>query len=516
MKPLDPQQPVSPAELAAIVASHDRLQQWNTLVEAALTASSDRPAPGLLSNIRETARLIIESGRHVSAQNFELMRAMNIHDRTLSIPEVMEGVGQGALDYIREKFPQPVASGDMSLAHSKAHVAALESSLKQGYSALSHAAAMAMDHPAQFAAAVAEIPEKVASDYQQSITHLQTGMAQAVNSQDPSRSLGLVLGAGMTQVVGETFDPFKKLEKGADAANDLAQAEQRLDQVPDMAASMRWEDFAKLGAGTVPGGGRINRDFSEKFRFYPLPREVYYREGPNFFQSGVSLDGEHSILIISQDGPGYGYGDELHKAALKVYHNHGIEITAHDGNWPKKPNYTNWRQYDAGLAAGLTPQQAALNTFSGKMARESGLTRATVVENTPYRIHVDFQRPDWGNDAAWNDYANHWVSSMGNRADHSLHQQPPRPEELFPIPKAEGAAATEPPPPASHDVHGRVGQAVNNVAEASDPVADPVENMLIGHIAASDLSPEAKTMAIARVRDNFASTEMTPQDPEIT
>lgn len=513
MKPLDPLQRMNHAELANIVSSHDRLQQWNSSLEAALNAGGDHPAPALLSNIRETASLIIASGRQVSSQNFELMRALNLNDRVLSLPELIEGMGQGAMASVRSRLPEPVVSSDMNLAHSQARVETLEVSTQQKIEAISSAAAWAMDHPGQFAEAVSQVPKKFASDYQRSVAHLQTNMAQTMSNPNSSQSLGLVLGAGMTHVAAEALDPFKKLESVGEVANDLAGVRQHLDK----AASLGWEDFAKLGAGTVPGGGRTMRDFSEQFSFYPLPREVYYREGPNFFQSGVSLGGEHSVLIISKDGPNFGYGTELHLSALKVYHNHGIEITSHDGNWPRKPDYTNWQQYDAGIEAGLAPEQAAMNTFSGRMARESGLTRATVTANTEYRILVEFQRPDWGNDGAWNDYANGWVSSMGNRADLSLHQNPPRTDGLFIVPKADVPATTVPPaPPSSKDVPGHNGQRVDGVADASELMTDALEKKLINYIAASDLPAESKAMVIAQVRDNFASAELTPQDHEVT
>ena len=53
----------------------------------------------------------------------------------------------------------------------------------------------------------------------------------------------------------------------------------------------------------------------------------------------------------------------------------------------------NFNSFKAALASGSSPEQAALQTFTGKMAARSGFTEARVVTATEDKVVVEFTRP---------------------------------------------------------------------------------------------------------------------------
>jgi hypothetical protein len=91
--------PISEEDLAIIIASHDKLLAWNNAAEIALKfdARSKNTDTTLIQNIRNTAALIISSERSTFSQNFELRRARNLSDSTLSTSEMVGSFVEGVL-----------------------------------------------------------------------------------------------------------------------------------------------------------------------------------------------------------------------------------------------------------------------------------------------------------------------------------------------------------------------------------------------------------------------------------
>lgn len=120
---LNPYTPVSATDLAVIVSSHDLLQAWNNLNDSALRAEGERRNAQLINNIQSTAALIAQTEKVISSQNFELMRALNLYDQTLSPVDIAKGFLGGIGNKLTDIAKQATAfteSEDMNLQHAQA------------------------------------------------------------------------------------------------------------------------------------------------------------------------------------------------------------------------------------------------------------------------------------------------------------------------------------------------------------------------------------------------------------
>ena len=90
----------------------------------------------------------------------------------------------------------------------------------------------------------------------------------------------------------------------------------------------------------------------------------------------ASLDGSgHLSLYIITDGTPLKGGQIFDK--LMTYEKFAGKITAIKTDWNKSSGMSsNFDQYQKNLAAGMEEQQAAINTFSGEMAKQHGYTNA--------------------------------------------------------------------------------------------------------------------------------------------
>lgn len=157
---------------------------------------------------------------------------------------------------------------------------------------------------------------------------------------------------------------------------------------------------------------------STDFVFFPRGALQHFAHG------GVRNGIFEYAIRATEDRVRYGSGQEIFLNVMEALRNEGVNIDKISGFWPAKWKMTTnndmfWKE----IEAGKSPEIAACNTFTGKMAARLGFTGVEIPENTMaiilnnerhQEIHVFFVRPEWGHDhTAWPQYANRWVTAMG-------------------------------------------------------------------------------------------------------
>lgn len=131
--------------------------------------------------------------------------------------------------------------------------------------------------------------------------------------------------------------------------------------------------------------GEVERyaDF-ENFGAQVLPSGAYS------FQASLNREGTLNISAFLAF-PEFGVRSHLKGSELyaEMMHHFGRDrIQRIEGKWLDGSNHT---QYFAGIARGLTPEQAAIATWSGQQAARYGYSRVELVEaqyNTLFKNHV--------------------------------------------------------------------------------------------------------------------------------
>lgn len=407
---LNPYAPVSAADLATIVASHDLLQAWNNLNENALKAEGKVLSAQLISNIQSTAAFIVQTQKIVASQNFELMRALNLYDQTLSPTDIAQGFFTGVNDKLTDVAKQAMAftePADMRLQHAQARTDAL------------------LKKPQKIANAISQLwqhPNTIPATFQAELSGMRNQMAQNMVGEHAGLAIGNKLGAAVASI---TINSISLVNKGKVITNVAESTTEK---------PMAWHDYATLvGGGLHPPPLKPMRDFSDEMRFL--------RPYTQYGQSRVTYEPSLSHKIIAEIHPGYGmtylikalddrekYGSdtELFLSAMKKFQTHGVEINRIKSTWDKGELGTNWQQFINARQAGETVEHAVKHTFGGKMAGKLGLTSVNIKKvnpditalndappNTCSKLYPVFNRPYWGNNATWNDYANNWVLSQG-------------------------------------------------------------------------------------------------------
>jgi filamentous hemagglutinin len=88
----------------------------------------------------------------------------------------------------------------------------------------------------------------------------------------------------------------------------------------------------------------------------------------------------------------FGTGTEMFNGMMKRIAAENVEVTGVRGTWMSGTDSVNYAQYNAGIKAGLTPQQAAANTWTGRLAQEHGFTVVGNVEGKG-NVSVVFRKP---------------------------------------------------------------------------------------------------------------------------
>lgn len=195
----NPHAPILKTELTRIIQSPEKLKLWNHAVEQALKKQPDEQ---VIQNVRATAALIILSEKSIASQNFELMRAMQLFDSTLSIKDVGLAAGQSIKNTLVSKVSDaltPAEPESMNLANAQARSQAL------------------LETPKTLAAGVYNTlhtvwqnPHIVYESAQHMVTSIKTQLAQGVSSSNPSKALGTLIGAGGVNLAINTVNPLKK------------------------------------------------------------------------------------------------------------------------------------------------------------------------------------------------------------------------------------------------------------------------------------------------------------------
>ncbi len=421
----DPRKPASRETLQAVLDSHDRLKAWNDQIEAVMEDGRALQDGVLMNNVRTAAALLITSGRTVDSQNFELMRVMQLNDRTLSGPAMAEGFMQGVLHEAGkpgQRLLDALAPSDMNLAHASQRSQALQHQPAELATQAIDAATRLAEHVQQAASEPERLADRMKASidampqaYAEALDQVRQELAERVRQPDASHALGYQMGLAAAGIVREASDPGRKAE--------------RLDELADTVATKPDELARTLGGGAFPPEGRTQRDFSGAMHFEkavetldgPMSRVHYQPAEGHSINALVDRNGQLHYHIIKSDGERHGHGDEMFASMVRKFEENGVEITGLRDIWRLNGrDSTNGRQYREALERGDSAETAAFRTFSGVQARELGLNRVSHLDAAPGQpIRPVFDRPDWGADAAWGEYANRWVSSMAHAGRHS-------------------------------------------------------------------------------------------------
>lgn len=349
----DPLQAASKEELAEIISSHEQLQQWNDATENALRKQEEGQLNTVLvQNIRATAALVLLSGRSFSSQNFELLRAMNLSEKTLSSTALVSGFAEGAFKAVTSpmrtlaEHQQP---SDMNLEHARKRSAALEDSIMQlgsrSLDALAGAvqiAKSAWNHPEKISGTLSSAVQATLNEYQQGVNEIPKILAEGLSSRNAEQVLGNSLGVAAIGMI----------------------------------------------RNTVTASGRKMRDFSEHMKFYPdledidgtkLQRVFYNPIDGHSINGYVDMQGQLHYHIIKSDGERFGHGDEMFASMLEKFRQHGVEVQSIRDVWRTGGrDSTNGLQYLDAISRGLPPEEAAFETFTGRQAKALGMENAFV------------------------------------------------------------------------------------------------------------------------------------------
>lgn len=407
---LDPYAPVSAADLATIAASHDLLQAWNNLNESALKTEGKHPNAQLIKNIQLTAALIAQTEKVISSQNFELMRALNLYDQTLSSADITQGFFSGIRNKLTDIAKQATAytePTDMKLKHAHARTDEL------------------LNKPQKIADAIKTLwqdSDIIPKAFQAELSDTRQRLVQNMIGERPGIAIGAELGAVTTSIIVSTINPTNK----GKVITDVAES--------SMTKHMDWQDYATLiGGGLHPPALKPMRDFSDDMRFvkplsrYGQSRVIYEPKVTHKIIADYLPEYGMTYLIKARDDrEKYGSGSELFLSVVKKFHINAIDINRLKDTWDQGELGTNWQQFMDARLRGDTIEQATKHTFSGKMAAKLGLTSVdtskvdSAIETVDQTLKKNyttlypvFNRPNWGSNPSWNDYANDWVLSQG-------------------------------------------------------------------------------------------------------
>ncbi len=402
-QPYNPHVAISTDELSVIISSRNKLKMWNDLNEQALT---NEPDDIVVKNIQSTAAFITLSGKSLTSQNFELMRAINLFSLTLSKAEMAKGVVNGIENSIVKKAKDILSVFEpesMNLAHAQARSQA------------------AIEKPGKIATGIYSAiklawqnPDIVTSKLKQAVSlgidNAKNQLANNMQTDNASYAIGTSIGAGITSISVNMLGPTRKMD---------------------------WDNYANvLGSGTVPPPLKPLRDFSDEILItprkhafdFPFPKMSYKRDYNDY---KYAYDHSFTALIVDESALRYsvlatgnkidfGSGSEMFLSAVKTFHLNGVEIDKILAQWDNSAKYgTNFDQFSDALRKGASLEQAAKQTFTGKMAAKLGLTSVNTsklkkeVEEISNTLQPIFQHPDWGAGKQMNDYAHKFALAHG-------------------------------------------------------------------------------------------------------
>jgi hypothetical protein len=172
---------------------------------------------------------------------------------------------------------------------------------------------------------------------------------------------------------------------------------------PDIVASKEWADRPKdrearpqVLAGTVED---LHTFFVVAGASYALTHNCGLGRGDSFARylddngGGVLAtlgdDGMLDLVIVkSSTSPS---GASMFVEALQAFDSGAVDGIR--GTWIGGGSLSdNYDSYRTAVARGLSPEEAALSTFTGKMAFRNGFTRVEVVSDAAEKLVVEFRR----------------------------------------------------------------------------------------------------------------------------
>lgn len=363
----NPREPISTDDLTRIIATHDKLQSWNNKTDLALQSDikNNHSDPVLIQNIRNTAALIISSGRSTHSQNFELRRAINLSSSTLSISATSEAFANGVIHEATEPLRQIVdmqQPGSMSIKESNKRADDLENmiihfssqaftGIKQLPSTLSNAAITAWEDPDSITRNIAHAANHILETYSQNINKLPAVIADGLTNKNPEQAIGFDMGVVAFGAITDMLGAAKK----------------------------QMRDFSELMQFTSNGSVHT----------------VTYAPTADHYIKGSVINGTLRFDVKKTDGNTHGFGDEMFISMIETFNSHNIKILRLQAAWDTEgPKSTNGRQYLDAIAAGMSKENAAFQTYTGQQAKTLEMDNVIVPPMVPIdkTIHPQFYR----------------------------------------------------------------------------------------------------------------------------
>jgi len=83
-------------------------------------------------------------------------------------------------------------------------------------------------------------------------------------------------------------------------------------------------------------------------------------------------------------------GTDMFASAMQRLGNEGVQVNKIRGSWETGTDSVNIAQYRQNIANGMSKENAALNTWTGKLSQKYGFTKVEKIEDDGYTTYVTF------------------------------------------------------------------------------------------------------------------------------
>jgi filamentous hemagglutinin len=151
----------------------------------------------------------------------------------------------------------------------------------------------------------------------------------------------------------------------------------------------------KVNLNQLAGEFQVTQGGNGAFFRYGNP--VYWAEAEASHGLNAFIDRSGTLGFDIFSNPeirsAYGSGSDMFNALMIRAGQEGIEINAIRGAWMKGTDSVNFSQFNQGLANGMTHEQAALNTWTGRMATARGYSVVDSITKDAGNVYVIFKKP---------------------------------------------------------------------------------------------------------------------------
>ena len=203
-----------------------------------------------------------------------------------------------------------------------------------------------------------------------------------------------------------------------------------------------WDTYAKLlGSGSQPPKLKPLRDFSDLMLYQP-PKvfddasRLIYEHSPahkiymnlvhhmdNAFPPNIKFTVVDYLVRADEAlSPQAGTGPEIFHSGMSLIQRHGVKIDRIDSEWIGGGELSaNYDVFTKALAEGATIKEAVALTPAGRWAADAGFTEvgghrfiyAMNMPTLPRVLHLEFTRPVFSVDQAFQAYGEAWIISQG-------------------------------------------------------------------------------------------------------